>query len=444
VRPRGRLRPAPLAIAALAIVLAAHSAATVVARSGAQADWRAPALASFDEAWSTINDTFHDPAFGGVDWAAVRTELRPKAERAATADDVRGVIREMLARLGRSHFALLSADSAADTLPGEAGVSFEVRIGHGGALVTRTHAEPAAPGAARPGDVILAIDGWLVPGSPPPAGGDARAHQLDQWRAVNRALHGDAGSIATLRVRGPDGRERDVQVTRAIASGQVVNFGNLQRLRVRADSREVRTPAGRRAGLIAFNLWMPAINGPLASAIDTFRDADGLVIDLRGNPGGLADMIRGVAGYLFPETVLLGRMRTRATEKPLEFKANPRRSTPDGRTVEPFSGPVAILVDEMTASTSECFTGALQSLGRARVFGRQTMGQALPALTKRLPNGDALMYAIGDFETPSGAALEGAGVIPDQRVALSPEALAAGRDPDLEAALAWIDTAGRR
>ena len=372
----------------------------------------------------------------------MRIELRPKAEQAATADEVRGVIREMLARLGRSHFALLSAESDADTLPGEAGVPFDVRMRQDGALVTR--AAPGDADGARPGDLILSIDNWPVPATPPPAGVDVRAHRLVQWRAVNRALHGDAGSIATLRVRAPDGREREAAVTRAVQPGQVVNFGNLQRLRVRAESRELRTPANRRVGLIAFSLWMPAINGPLSDAIDTFRTADGLVFDLRGNPGGLADMIRGVAGHLFPEAVVLGRMRTRATEQPLVFHANPRRSTPDGRSVEPFSGPVAILVDEMTASTSECFAGALQSLGRARIFGRQTMGQALPALTRRLPNGDALMYAIGDFETPSGASLEGAGVVPDRPVELLPDALAAGRDPDLEAALAWIDTAGRR
>ncbi len=53
--------------------------------------------------------------------------------------------------------------------------------------------------------------------------------------------------------------------------------------------------------------------------------------------------------------------------------------------VEPFAGPVAILVDELTGSTSETFAGALQSLGRARIFGRPTMGQALPALTGSCP-----------------------------------------------------------
>ena len=61
-------------------------------------DWRPVALASFDVAWQTISDTFPDPAFGGVDWAAVRAELRPRVQAAESANAAREVIRDMLAR----------------------------------------------------------------------------------------------------------------------------------------------------------------------------------------------------------------------------------------------------------------------------------------------------------------------------------------------------------
>src|SRR5205823_6055461 len=151
------------------------------------------------------------------------------------------------------------------------------------------------------------------------------------------------------------------------------------------------SPLQHRVGFIGFNLWMTAIDAPISAAIDRFRDADGLLVDLRGNPGGLAAMMSGLAGHLMTDAdALIGRMQTRQLQ--LEFHPNPRLSTEDGRRVLPFAGPVAILVDELTGSTSECFAGGLQSLGRARIFGRQTMGEALPAVTKRLPNGDVLMY----------------------------------------------------
>ena len=152
-------------------------------------------------------------------------------------------------------------------------------------------------------------------------------------------------------------------------------------------------------------------------------------------------MISGVAGHLFAEPGLLGRMKTRTAD--LEFNANPRLVTPDGVRVEPYKGPVALLVDELTASASECFAGALQSLGRARVFGRQTLGQALPALTRRLTNGDVLMYVVGDFVTATGQRLEGTGVRPDEVVPLSLSELRAGKDATLDAALRWLDQPSR-
>jgi carboxyl-terminal processing protease len=81
----------------------------------------------------------------------------------------------------------------------------------------------------------------------------------------------------------------------------------------------------------------------------------------------------------------------------------------------------------------------MQSLGRARVFGQTTMGQALPALVDRLPNGDVLIHAWGDFVTGTGVRIEGRGVVPDEPVELTRKALLSGRDATLDGALAWID-----
>ncbi len=106
--------------------------------------------------------------------------------------------------------------------------------------------------------------------------------------------------------------------------------------------------------------------------------------------------------------------------------------------MKPFAGPVAILVDEGSYSASEIFSGGMQSIGRARVFGAHTAGGALPAVLERLPSGDVLQYAIGDFVTATGQRIEGRGVIPDQAVESSRSDLLAGRDPVLDAALDWI------
>ena len=243
-----RFTRAALTVAALA---------APVALLNAQADWRKAALDSFDDAWQTVADTFFDPAFGGVDWNAVRAALRPEVEAADSPETARVAIRTMLAQLHQSHFALLSA-SAADN---------------------GSRVEPAPP------------------------------------------------------------------ANRPVGPATSVTIGNLPPLSVRTDVRELHTPTGRRVGLIAFNYWMTSIDGPVADAVDRFRSASGMVLDLRGNPGGLAAMMSGIAGhFIADEGALLGRMQMRDLK--LEFHPNPRRATTDGRRVEPFAGPLALLVDE--------------------------------------------------------------------------------------------------
>ena len=124
----------------------------------------------------------------------------------------------------------------------------------------------------------------------------------------------------------------------------------------------------------------------------------------------------------------------------LKFVSIPRLVDGSGQRVEPFGGPVAVLVDGLTASASECFTGGLQSLGRVRVFGETSMGQALPALFDRLPERRRLHPRLGRlrhrrraFDSRGAASSR---TKPSRRPA---GRLLAGHDAPLEAALAWID-----
>ncbi len=397
-------------------------------------------VASFDDAWTTIRDTFYDPTFGGLDWDGVRASLRPKVLAATSPDAARAVIREMLATLKRSHFGLMSPPTATDPVPtGSAIVPIDTRLIGGEVVITRvSDGSDASRVGITPGQVLVNVDDavvapWIAAGTHD----DPRMVALNVWRRVQTALQGPEASSAKLTVRA-GGREQTLIVRREQPAGDRVVLGDLPPFHVQVNTRAAKTPSGMGVGIIGFNVWMASANPLIESAIDRHRNQDGLVIDLRGNPGGLAAMIRGVAGHVFDQKVVLGRMKTRDSE--LEFAANPRVVMSDGRSVIPFAGPVALLVDELTASASECFAGALQSLGRARVFGRATAGQALPASTKRLPNGDLLMYVMGDFVTGTGRRLEGEGVIPDEHVTLDLAVLRAGRDPDLEAALRWLDT----
>jgi carboxyl-terminal processing protease len=401
------------------------------------------AAETFDAVWTIVRDTHFDPAMQGVDWDAVRAELRPRALSARTPGELRAVLGEMLSRLHLSHFAVIPAspDDEEDTgdLSGEPG--FDVRLIDGELVVSSV--EPQG-GAARAG----VRPGWLIDriGTTPASAilktiaeaTSERIARLEAWRAATAKLRGPEGS--TIEVAFRDGG--DARVVRTIGRqrdpGEPVTVGALPTLRVRFSADGAETPQGRRVGVIRFSAWMTTVDAEFQRAIDRYRDADGIVIDLRGNPGGLAAMLMGISGQFLDERTTLGVLKTRDSE--LRFVSNPRLTDARGMRVQPFAGPVAILVDGLTGSASECFAGGMQAIGRARVFGQTSMGQALPALFDRLPNGDVFIHAWGDFVTADGTRLEGRGVVPDDIVPVTRENLLAGRDAPLEAALAWFDT----
>jgi carboxyl-terminal processing protease len=403
---------------------------------------------TFDAVWKIVRDTHFDPRMNGVDWNAVRTELRPRALAAASPGELRTVIGEMLGRLGQSHFVLVpsTADSGRET-PIDAGgdPGFEVRLAGRDVLVASVDVGGGAASAGvHAGWKLVTVDGIVVAqildrfdASTP-----ERVLNVEVWRAIETRLRGPAGSNVALTFEDAGGKPVTMAVPRRAEAGEPVTIGNLPTMHVRVESQKVSTPSGGAAGVIRFNVWMPLVDARFQTAMDAFRSSDGIVIDLRGNPGGLAAMIMGISGHFVTERKPLGVMKTRDTE--LKFAANPRLVTASGVRVEPFGGPVAILVDAMSGSATECFAGGMQSIGRARVFGQTSMGQALPALFDKLPNGDLLIHAYGDFVTADGTRLEGRGVIPDEIVPLRRDDLLAGRDATLDAALAWIDRSGHR
>jgi carboxyl-terminal processing protease len=418
---------------------AAAVAAAVVAFPRAQAP---QAIETFDAAWTIVRDTHFDKTFNGVDWEAVRTELRPRALAAKSTAELRVLLRDMLGRLGQSHFTLLpaTADPSTEVASGTADPGFDVRLAPEGLLVTSIEAHGSAAAAG-------VKTGWRVKavGQTPVDdllrklrdGLDERVRHLEAWRAVQVRLRGPSGSRVAVSFDDAGDKRVELTLERRAETGDPVTVGNLPTMYVRVDARRLQTPGRAVAGIIGFNVWMAAVDAQVQKAVDELRTADGIVIDLRGNPGGLAFMMTGVSGHFFSERILLGVMKTRETE--LRFSANPRLVNARGERVPHYAGPVAILVDGLTGSASECFSGGMQAAKRARVFGQTTMGQALPALFDKLPNGDVLIHAYGDFVTGDGTRLEGRGVIPDETVPLRRGDLLAGRDAALEAALSWID-----
>jgi carboxyl-terminal processing protease len=403
------------------------------------------AVETFDSAWRVVYETHFDTTFNGVDWLALRRELRPQAAAAGDVRDLRRVIQDMLDRLGQSHFALIPEEAADSLSP--AGPANAVEVGDPGldirlvgsqVVVSRVDSGGAAEAAGvKPGWLVLAVEGDPVEQLLQAARNSPQHQPLGVriWKQVMTRLAGSSGAVRRIVFLDSYDNEQELSLVLGPRAGIPVKFGNFPTFFARFESRRLQSN-GISAGFIWFNNWMMPQVAQLDAAIDRFRELDGMIIDLRGNTGGLGAMVMGVAGHFYSERTTLGTMKTRQTE--LRYFANPRRTNTEGSPVNPYGGPAAILIDEMTASASEIFAGGMQTTGRVRVFGQTSMGAVLPAATEKLPNGDVLYHAIGDFTTAAGERLEGRGVLPDEPVPLTRAALLAGEDPCLTAALRWI------
>ncbi len=398
--------------------------------------WEDLSYHTFQAVWGTVEDSYFDPAFGGVDWAAIREKYRGRLPGEANMAKLRSLLQDMLGELHRTHFSIMPGESAVFD-PSErariGSIGTEEAFMEGRVVFTEVRAGmPGAAAAIRPGDTILSLDGVeLSPvlSSLVKAGTPRARAGLYMVGFVQSRLGAAVGSRIRLKLEAPGGGVREVAVTNGPADGlwsePVGSF----------PSEPVRILARRGADGVAelrFSAFLPQLMKEVRGFLRSLAPTDGLVIDLRGNPGGISDMACGISGLLSDREFSLGVMHMRKGVE--NFDVYPQSAA--------FRGPVAILVDGQSASTSEILAAGLQEGHRARIFGERTAGAALPSLFRRLPNGDLFQYAIADTTTPAGALIEGNGVVPDEIVARTRADLAAGRDPVAAAARTWIEKEG--
>lgn len=452
------MRTSRIALLLLAAVTPATAQTPISSATGDRTAERissTEALATFDSVWSRVRNAHYDTAMRGIDWARVRDELRPKAEHAATLGELRGVLGEMLGRLGESHYGIIreEADEALDAgpreaesdgQPGDAGLSLRL-LGNDVVVSQVVRGGPADRAGVETGWIVDSVGRFTARRATARMARlrtDAERRQalVRLPRAVDASFVGSAGAVVRAAFRDGSGRRVVLPITRRATPGEPVRFPNLPTFLAYLEHERrplANTASGGCVGVIRFNIWMTALADDFDRAVDAVRDCRGIVIDLRGNPGGLGFMVAGVGGHFLDSTVSLGTMRTRGGE--LRFVVNPRRATSRGEPVRPYAGPLAILVDPLTGSTSEVFAAGLQAIGRARVFGETSAGQALPAMATRLPTGDVLLHVTADLVAPDGRRVEGRGVVPDEPTPLRRADLLAGRDAALEAAVRWIE-----
>jgi len=366
------------------ILITAVLAAALSQAASMSPEERQRQLDSFDHVWQTIHDKHWEPKPGGLDWDKVRAELRPKAELATTTAEVRDAIREMLKRLKQSHFHLISAEAMGglnDHFRGDGDPGFEAQVIQSEALVTRVQ-----PGSAvKLGWKITTVNGTEI--AQRIAAVEAayarttelglRMHQMLQAR-----LSGEPGSTSTIDFLDGTNQKVTLKIPFGKPTGKLSSFGNLPPTLVSMESKQLEG----NIGYVRFSLFLDPMRllQTFTEAIGNCLKCDGFIVDVRGNPGGIGIMATGVAGWFVDQqNQRLGSMYTR--DSTLNFTVNPRPQA--------FLGPLAVLVDDASASTSEIFAGGLQDMHRARVFGTKSAAAALPSVVEVLRNGDGFQYA---------------------------------------------------
>jgi carboxyl-terminal processing protease len=283
------------------------------------------------------------------------------------------------------------------------GVGISVRATEQGLRVQRVMEDsPAARAGITRGDVIVAADG--------------------------RSLAGRPADVAIALVKGPAGTEVRLRIRR----DEKTFTRRVERaaIELRVVEREPRRAAGARVTHITLSTFSEGAHEQLADAVETARarGARGIVLDLRGNGGGLVKEAQRVASE-FLERGEIVTTRGRAV---------PGRTL--SATGEPAAGdlPVVVLVDGATASAAEIVAGALKDHDRATVVGTTTFGKGVFQRVLPLSNGGALNLTVGRYFTPDGRNLAGDGIAPVVRAADDADTQ---RDEALGVAL---DVLGRR
>ena len=367
---------------------------------------------TFDTVWKTVNNSYYDPKFGGVDWGEIRKKYEPQIEGVRSDAEFRDLLTRMLREIKTSHLRIIDLGTVNQSLIGtELSPGVVVRDLNKQVVVTRVvDGSPAAAAGVRPGFVITAVDGVPVTGA------GAAEWMLGTKPTSHRVKFLDEADAP-----------REIELAYKLPSENRLVSNSIQEITM-ASLLETKTLDGD-IGYIHFTTFIPKLEGRLRDFFDSIRNATGIIIDLRGNGGGYNDTGVSLASMIVDKDTIISRTQTRKGSH--EYKARPAKN--------PYLGKVVILIDEDSSSESEEVAAGLQAVGRVYVIGTRTHGSDMDADVKRLPiKSMALMYPVGLPRTSKGVPIEGIGVTPDLEVPLTRAELLQGRDAHLDAAIRHI------
>ena len=389
---------------------------------------------AFDFVWRTINDRYHDATLNGIDWNATGSRYRPLAYAAKDDEAFWDVLDRMTGELKDAHTRVESPKRVELRKRDE---SVTLGIGfipvEGKLAVSSVHPESDAWWAGvRPGMTLVTIAGAPAMQAYETLKADTRLDSTERsrhLRAVRRLVTGELGSTVPFTFARGDGAQFDAVLSRRKVTAR--NFA-VHRL----------LPSGY--GYIRFTQWSLSLTTRAIETLEELIDTPGLIIDLRGNPGGSVHAVNLLLSKFFPVRTELGHATTR-TGQPIAMLMGTVEIIKLKRTVDgdknAYKGPVVILMNAQSASGSELFAGTMQAAGRAVVAGEPSCGCLLGFLGYAcVPGGAELAYSEIGFVMSNGKRIEGEGVIPDHLVGVTLADLQVNRDRALEEAQVILRT----
>jgi carboxyl-terminal processing protease len=295
-------------------------------------------------------------------------------------------LKGMVESLGDQYSHYLTPDEAQqfrESVSGEfEGVGMNVEEDRRGLKVLRVFdGSPARKAGIREGDVIIAVNG--------------------------RSIAGVNSEVATGRIKGPSGTSVRLEVLTPGDERSRTETVERARIEVPVASGRIVERDGRRVGVVELLSFSSGAHGELRRQVDNLLEqgAEGIVLDLRGNGGGLLSEAVLVSS-VFVEDGKIVSVRGRARAERVEDA--------EGDAID-ADIPLVVLVDGGSASASEIVTGALRDRGRATVVGTHTFGKGLVQEVEQLSNGGVLDLTVANYYLPGGETIGPDGIQPQVR-----------------------------
>ncbi len=364
--------------------------------SGISLCWQRPAEAKLedspkvivDEAWQLVNRHYVDETFNKTDWQETRRSLLNRnytsTKQAYTA------LREALQPLNDPYTRFMAPseyEALTSQTSGElSGVGIRMEINKKTKVLTIVEPLPGSPAVKAglaAGDRIIEIDG--------------KPTAKLNIKESSSLIRGKSGTRVKFLIQRKGTKKFEVAIDRAVIELSTV-------------TSRIQREGSDRIGYIRLNEFSAHASEQIQAAIEklTVEKADGFVLDLRGNPGGLLNASIDIADMWLDRGLIV---RTVNRQGKNEKVAARRKSL--------TQKPLAVLVDGNSASSSEILTGALQDNGRAKVIGSKTFGKALVQSVHQLSDGSGLAVTVAHYYTPKGTDINHKGITPDIEVKLS-------------------------